>query len=62
MAVRDRLRRVGDVFIERLIASLRRIEARAKLRAAERTAAPARDDVPALLPNLPSLADVLRGR
>jgi len=33
----------------------------AKLRAAERSAAPARDDEPAV-PQLPSLADVLRGR
>ena len=34
----------------------------AKLRAAERTAAPARGDEPGLLPNLPSLSDVLKGR
>jgi 16S rRNA (cytosine1402-N4)-methyltransferase len=34
----------------------------AKLRAAERTAAPARSDEPDLLPNLPALADVLKGR
>jgi 16S rRNA (cytosine1402-N4)-methyltransferase len=34
----------------------------AKLRAAERTAAPARSDEPDLLPRLPALADVLKGR
>ena len=34
----------------------------AKLRAAERTDAPARDDTPDLLPRLPALADVLKGR
>ena len=34
----------------------------AKLRAAERTAAPARGDAPDLLPRLPALADVLKGR
>jgi 16S rRNA (cytosine1402-N4)-methyltransferase len=34
----------------------------AKLRAAERSPAPARDDVPDLLPRLPSLAAVLKGR
>jgi 16S rRNA (cytosine1402-N4)-methyltransferase len=34
----------------------------AKLRAAERRAAPARSDEPDLLPRLPALADVLRGR
>ena len=35
----------------------------AKLRAAERTDAPARDDEPSdLLPRLPSLADVMKGR
>jgi 16S rRNA (cytosine1402-N4)-methyltransferase len=35
----------------------------AKLRAAERTEAPARaDDASELLPRLPSLADVLKGR
>jgi 16S rRNA (cytosine1402-N4)-methyltransferase len=33
----------------------------AKLRAAERTAAPPREGVPDLLPHLPSLADVMRG-
>jgi 16S rRNA (cytosine1402-N4)-methyltransferase len=33
----------------------------AKLRAAARTDAPARQDGPALLPRLPSLADLLRG-
>ena len=34
----------------------------AKLRAAARTAAPARDSVPALLPRLPSLAAAMKGR
>jgi 16S rRNA (cytosine1402-N4)-methyltransferase len=34
----------------------------AKLRAAERTAAPAHSDEPDLLPRLPALADVLKGR
>ena len=34
----------------------------AKLRAAQRTAEPARDTMPELLPNLPSLADVMKGR
>jgi 16S rRNA (cytosine1402-N4)-methyltransferase len=34
----------------------------AKLRAAERTAVPARSDEPDLLPRLPALADVLKGR
>lgn len=34
----------------------------AKLRAAERTAAPAHGDEPDLLPRLPALADVLKGR
>jgi len=34
----------------------------AKLRAAERTAAPARGDAPDLLPRLPALSDVLKGR
>jgi 16S rRNA (cytosine1402-N4)-methyltransferase len=34
----------------------------AKLRAAERNAAPARTDEPDLLPRLPALADVLKGR
>ena len=34
----------------------------AKLRAAERTAAPARSDEPDLLPRLPALSDVLKGR
>jgi 16S rRNA (cytosine1402-N4)-methyltransferase len=34
----------------------------AKLRAAQRTAEPARDTMPKLLPNLPSLADVMKDR
>ena len=34
----------------------------AKLRAAERTAAPARGEAPGLLPRLPALSDVLKGR